>query len=419
MNHDNQLGEKLAIAEPAHHALASSRATVRHFAFTGGGFAIIAVTFGLARYSYGLFMPEIGLEFGLTEESLGLIASASYLGYISTTVFSLWLSGIIGPRRLIVAGAVSAAIGMALVAVASSVAALAVGIVLAGASPGFVFAPISDAVMQAVPTDQQNRSWTVINSGNGAGVLIAGVVSLWLTGEWRWSWAAFAFLAGIAVFWCAAVMPSGPIAGSSAPTKLSVRWFFKPEAWPLYGLSLLAGGVTTVYWTFATSIIESVGENLQLGGGFRSFETLRIMFWSLLGAAGIAGAVSGDLISHFGLKRTLRGTCLAMAASIGVLAAAPGYLSTIATSAIIFGITFILVTGAIGVWSVHIFQNRPSAGFGATFLVFALGALISPAVAGVFAVRFGLAFVFVGTMILSGFMALLTPRMDVKSMRGG
>lgn len=79
MNHDNQLGEKLAIAEPPHHALASSRATVRHFAFTGGGFAIIAVTFGLARYSYGLFMPEIGLEFGLTEETLGLIASASYL----------------------------------------------------------------------------------------------------------------------------------------------------------------------------------------------------------------------------------------------------------------------------------------------------------------------------------------------------
>lgn len=142
------------------------------------------------------------------------------------------------------------------------------------------------------------------------------------------------------------------------------------------------------------------------------------MFWSLLGASGVAGAASGDLITRYGLKRTLRGTCLAMATAIGLLATVPGSLPAIAISAIVFGVTFILVTGAIGVWSVHTFQSRPSAGFGATFLMFALGALISPAIAGACAVRLGLVSVFVGIMILSGFMVLLTPRTDVRSMSG-
>ncbi|MFC3721928.1 MFS transporter [Neoaquamicrobium sediminum] len=397
---------------------AAQHVPASQIAFTGGGFAIIAVTFGLARYSYGLFIPEIGREFALAEETLGLIASASYLGYIGATILSLWLSGIVGPRLLIVTGAVSAAIGMALVAITSSVSLLTVGVVIAGASPGFVFAPISDAVMQAVPAARQNRSWTVINSGNGAGVLIAGIVALGMAGEWRWSWAAFSALAVITVFWTAAVMPSRRIAGDEAPTRLHVGWFFRPEALPLYGLSLLAGGVTTVYWTFATSLMESAGRDGQFGGDGWPFEQLRIIFWSLLGAAGIAGAVSGDLISRFGLKRTLRGTCLAMAASIGLLAAVPGSLPAIAISAIVFGITFILVTGAIGVWSVHTFRRRPSAGFGATFLVFALGALISPAIAGACAVRFGLVSVFAGIMTLSGLMALLKPGTDIRSMSG-
>lgn len=418
MIHDDPLRENSAITEASDPSLVSPGEAVRHVAFTGAGFAIIAVTFGLARYSYGLFMPEIGQEFGLSEEALGLIASASYLGYISATVLSLWLSGIVGPRWLIVAGAVSAAIGMALVAMASSVAALAVGVVIAGASPGFVFAPISDAVMQAVPAERQNRSWTAINSGNGAGVLIAGIVALWLADEWRWSWAAFAMLAAVTAFWCANVMPSGRVANNEAPARLKVGWFFKPEAWPLYGLSFLAGVVTTVYWTFATSLIESTGQGGQMVGGAWSFESLRIVFWSLLGAAGIGGAVSGDLITRYGLKSTLRGTCLAMAASMGLIAAMPVAVGAIAISAIVFGTTFILVTGAIGVWSVHIFRSRPSAGFGATFLWFALGALIGPAIAGACAARFGLVSVFIGIMIVSGFMTLVMPRTDVRSMSG-
>lgn len=387
---------------------------VRNLSFTGAGFAVIAVTFGLARYGYGLFVPEIGREFGLSQEWLGLIGSASYAGYLATTAVSLWLSGVLGPRALIAAGAACATAGTALVGLASGTEGLTLGIILAGASPGFVFAPISDAVTQVVAVQRQNRSWAIINSGNGAGVLIAGLVALGAGPDWRGAWLAFAGLAAAAAVWNAWAMPSVYAGSAKAPLPaLRVSWFLRPAACPLFAFSFLAGIVTTVYWTFSTSLIEASGGSRQLAP-----ESLRSVFWALLGAGGIAGAAAGDLITRYGLRRTLRATCLGMAASIGLTALMPHEPAVLAASALVFGATFILVTGEIGVWSVHIFKSRPSAGFGATFLLFALGGLAGPALAGAFAEAVGLVAVFHGIMIGAGIMAFLKPRLEIWSMTG-
>ncbi len=386
----------------------------------GAGFAIIAVTFGLARYSYGLFLPDVEEEFGLTKSWLGLIASGSYAGYIVSTVVSLQISGVVGPRAPIVVGGCIAILGMALVGLSSTPVVLAIGVVLAGASPGFVFAPISDAVVRAVERERQNRAWTVINSGNGMGILIAGLVALGLGLNWRWAWLAFAGLALVAVFWNAAVMPSGRDHrnGGRLP-RLRPRWFLKGESYPLFACSFLVGVVTTIYWTFATSVIDgsqavSFFAN-TIGGGLGNGD-LRIVFWTILGMAGVLGACAGDLISRFGLRRTLQLTCIAMGMSVGLLASLPDSPLALIASALVFGATFILVTGEIGIWSVHVFFSRPSAGFGATFLIFALGALIGPAVAGLATERFGLSAVFFATAVIGGSIVLLAPRREIHSM---
>ena len=39
--------------------------SLRLLNFTDAGFTMVAVTFGLARYSYGLFIREIGRAFGV------------------------------------------------------------------------------------------------------------------------------------------------------------------------------------------------------------------------------------------------------------------------------------------------------------------------------------------------------------------
>ncbi|PZA19114.1 MFS transporter, partial [Modestobacter versicolor] len=52
------------------------------------GLAVIAVTYGLARYGFGLFLPQFRGEFGVTAATAGGIAAGSYLAYCLTALLA-------------------------------------------------------------------------------------------------------------------------------------------------------------------------------------------------------------------------------------------------------------------------------------------------------------------------------------------
>src|SRR5918994_4470446 len=72
------------------------------------GLALIAVTYGLARYAYGLFLPEMREAFDLTPAMLGVIGAGSYLGYCVAIVFALVWTSRTGPRWMAVAAGIVA-----------------------------------------------------------------------------------------------------------------------------------------------------------------------------------------------------------------------------------------------------------------------------------------------------------------------
>ncbi|MDX5311905.1 MAG: YbfB/YjiJ family MFS transporter, partial [Rhodococcus sp. (in: high G+C Gram-positive bacteria)] len=50
------------------------------------GAAVVGVAFGMARYAYGLTLPDIREDLRLSELALGLIASATFAGYLAGLV---------------------------------------------------------------------------------------------------------------------------------------------------------------------------------------------------------------------------------------------------------------------------------------------------------------------------------------------
>src|SRR5689334_9930555 len=106
---------------------------------------MVATTFGLARYGYGLLLPEIRRSFGLSSTTLGLIATGSYSAYLLGTAALAAFGDRAGPRRPVLIGGVSAAAGMALIAVASSPLMLAAGVTVAGVSAAIAYPPFSEA----------------------------------------------------------------------------------------------------------------------------------------------------------------------------------------------------------------------------------------------------------------------------------
>ncbi|MGP3954313.1 MFS transporter, partial [Streptomyces sp. 7N604] len=126
------------------------------------GMTAIGVTFGFARYGYGLFLPEFRREFGLSVSLVGLIGSASYIGYVVALTLVGVLVSRFGPRPLVIAGGLSATVGMGLVAFARGPVPLTAGLILAGSSAGWAWAPYSDAVDRLVPQDRRERVMGVI-----------------------------------------------------------------------------------------------------------------------------------------------------------------------------------------------------------------------------------------------------------------
>lgn len=359
------------------------------------GLALISVTYGLARFAYGLFLPEMREAFSLSSSLLGLIGAGSYVGYCGAIVVSLVYTSKVGPRRMAVAAGAVAVVGLAVVASAPSAWVLAVGILVAGSSTGLASPPMGEAVARSIGKNLQNRANTFINSGTSVGVAVSGPAALLLAGQWRLAWTAFAVVGLIVLVWNAAIMPrkvatnqgeqesQKGIPGSTEDLRNEPRFLsyfvgtqVRPRSLPLFAAAFGLGFSSAVYWTFSRELVVRAGELGPAGS---------TLFWMVIGISGIAGGTAGDLIKRFGLTSVLRGTLFCLAAAISLLAVAPGILPLACASAALFGSTYIMLTGVILVWSVTVFGDRPAAGLGAGFLMIAVGQAAGSPVAGALA----------------------------------
>lgn len=368
------------------------------------GTAIQGVTFGFARYGYGLFLPEIRDEFALSVSLVGVIGSASYVSYLIALILVGSLSARLGPRPLVVAGGVFAVVGMVLVARAQGVGMLVAGLVMAGSSPGFAWAPFSDAIDRLVPAERRQLVMAVIPSGTALAVAVAGSLAIVATGPtWHYAWTIFAAVALVVTVYNARVLPgrphrpATPRAGFPRP-RLDLRWIVRLPALPLYATGLSYGLIGAVYWTFAVDAVsQGVTEGDRTGPLFATF----------LGLVGTAGIFTGVLIARCGMRGAQRGLFLAMASGIALLGVAPQAIAAVAASGLLFGPAFMAGSGLLAVWAYQVFPERPSAGFSATVFFVGIGTIVGPATLGAFADRYtlGAAFLLTAAIAVSTLLA--------------
>jgi predicted MFS family arabinose efflux permease len=214
----------------------------------------------MARYGFGLLAPDIRASFGLTSGALGLLAAASCVAYLGTSLTAGVLSAHLGARAIVAAGGVCAVAGMALAGVARSPTALFVALLVAGASAGLVFPPFSDVVAHHLPADRRPRVLSAISSGTGWGVALAAPVALVGGADWRAAWLLFALVAAVATGWALVVLPGrDELEDSAGLVRLRPRWFVCPRSGPLLVGGLLVGIASSVYWTFAVDHLVTDG----------------------------------------------------------------------------------------------------------------------------------------------------------------
>lgn len=402
--------------------------------------AAIGVTFGFARYGYGLFLPAFRGDFKLSISLVGLIGSATYVGYLVALLAVGGLVARFGPRPLVVAGGVSATVGTGIVALASGPVPLIAGLVLAGMSPGWAWAPYSDAVDRLVPPERRDRVMGAIGTGTAFAVTVAGVLAFlahW-TG-WRFVWLVFAAGSLLSTVLNARVLPSGPhrpagcdeaadagdgTDASMVPEqpmvpgqgrtrrrqrRVRARWFVRRAVLPLHFTAFLYGLVGAVYWSFAVSAVAGAGGSGSGSSGAGGSATVPL-FWTLMGVAGTAGVLTGHAIGRYGLRRMHTWLFVGLAAAVGLLGAAPGSPFAVLTSAALYGPCFMAGSGMLAVWSYHLFSEQPSTGFSVTVFFLGLGTVTGPAVVGALAGSYGLRAALLATALLAVLSPVVRPR---------
>lgn len=369
------------------------------------GFFAIAVAFGPARNGYGLFLPEIRNEFALSTEALGLVASGAYAGYLLALSATGLLAGRFGPRMPVVAGGLSAASGMVMVAFSPNAAVLVLGVVLAATSAGFSWAPYNDAAERMIPEGLRGRVLSIVSTGTTFGIAASGLLALaaGLSGfSWRAAWVAFAAAGLATAAWNALVLPGATGDARSFGRGFGPRGFLRAEAAPLFAIALSFGLTSSIYWAFA---VDHVSRASDVPSGYSGS-----LFFVVIGVAGFAGLLTGDTEKRFGIRRVLPLILFSLAASLSMLGAAPNSWPSVMASAALFGACVMTISALLAFWSSRVFPERPSAGFTAALLLFALGSIAGPALAGIFAARFGLGTVFVASGCVALLTALVSPR---------
>lgn len=381
------------------------------------GLCAIAVAYGFARYGYGLFVPVFREEFGLSTKTVGLISSAGYAAYLLAMVSTGFLVGRTGPRLPVVTGVLCAAVGMLLMATAQGPQALIAGVVLAGSSPGFCWAPFSDAVAMLVEEERRGRVLSVVSTGTTFGLAVAGPVVLFTATEgfgndsgWRYAWAAFAVAALLVALWNARLLPGEPYRQASAGVEdstggLGISWFLRHGSAPLLGQAFSYGLIAAFYYTYAVDLLVR-----QSGFG----EAWGPILWSLVGVAGVTGVIAGDAVSRFGLGSCLTVCLGVLALSVGALGLAEGSGLLVVVCAMAFGATYMPIAALLVLWSADVFHERPASGFSVVLFSLALGSVVGPAVLGVVAGVFDLRVAFWFAAALTALSIVLGPSSDTR-----
>jgi len=337
------------------------------------GMALIGATYGLARFGYGLFLPQFTQTFEMGSFAAGVISSSSFISYCLSAVIASRIGD--HPRRMVMCAGGAATVGSLGVAAAPDLFVLAISVFIAGAGAGFASPGLVALIQRNVAPARQENAQAIVNSGTGAGIVAAGALMFLTVGHWRLAWLTIAVVALLAT--AATLRADESTARPQVSDPLSPRMPARASelgalTWPIFAATL-AGICSAAVWTFGPSIMA----NAQSSGD--NYATLA---WMVLGAFGILGATAGKIVQTWSLQTAWSITCVAMSAATILLGLGPGAPVLAYTAVAVFGATYTAMSGVLIVWAVRVTPGRAAEGTIVLFIALAVGQALGSATFG-------------------------------------
>lgn len=289
----------------------------RAWTVTAAAFLAMFTTFGVA-YSFGTFLLPISAELGSSR--------AATAGVFSLTTFALFslgaLSGAavdrVGPRRVLLVGALALGAGLVLTSRAQTLWQAALGHGLGvGLGVACAYVPLV-AVVGTWFTRKRTLAVGVAVSGIGAGTLAGAPAGAALIEALGWR-NAYLVLAGVGVMLlvgCAAVVAPAPVQPGTPPAPPPGPRLRSAAYLRLYGSQLLLSVVLFVPFVHLPAYAVTTGAN----------PVLAATLVGVIGASSVVGRlVLGGVADRVGVVRTYQGCFVAMTLSYLLWLGSPTY----------------------------------------------------------------------------------------------
>lgn len=375
--------------------------TVSYIGFALFGAALTAISYGLARFAFGLFVPAIRNDLGLTPALVGIIGALPLLSFLLASLVAPLAAVRLGARNTTVLSGGLGIVGLVLISQASGVVSLGVGVIACGLCTGLMMPALTAAMQVLVDRSVHGRVSSIMNAGTSVGVALAVPAVLFMAGVWRSAYLAFAALALVAVIVAWFLIPSvsrvTPSDAAPPPPITALQWR------RLFRLSLFAfamGFVSSAYWIFAPDLVVALGGLPASATGW---------LWLAAGVAGLGGAVVADLADRNNPPITQALMLMMLATSLALLASSPGQILFGAFSALVFGLAYMSLTGLYLMTGIRLLPGRLSMGPVLPFMAVSLGQAAGSPLVGQLVSNYGYSSAFAAFSVIGIVVALLSP----------
>jgi len=386
-----------------------------------------AAALGLARFGYGLLVPAMRAELGWSLAKAGTLTTANSLGYLVGALATGPVARRLSETATFRLGMTLTAAALAATAVTGSYPVLLLMRAAAGVSGALVFIAGGVLASRAAARRGSALPVSIYFAGAGLGITVSGTVIPPLLshhpGRWPLAWVGLAVAAGLAtVFsWPAAAdrTKAGRSAGQGGASRRGaaagasqhgaaagaplIDWLPVVRMWR----------VSAAYLMFATGYIAYITFLSAYLAVHHASVTQVAVTWAALGAAAIAEPALWNRPLHAWPGARALAAALAVlsaAAAIAIVSAAP---AVVIVSAIGYGASFLVVPAAItGLVHAAVPRHDWTAALAAFTVVFAVGQMAGPYLAGLLADSYGAGATLVWTAVLcaAGSAASLTVR---------